>query len=59
MWMDVADIFEGRILNKPEITITGTMGRKGRCEYSYVFVEGLMLLLIELKTDIRSINDGE
>ena len=55
----VTDLFEGRVINKPKITIAGSIGRKGRCEYSYVFIEGLMLLLIELKLDLHSLNDAD
>jgi hypothetical protein len=55
----VSDLFEGRVINKPETTITGSIGRKGRCEYSYVFVQAVMLLLIKMKFDLRSFNDAD
>jgi hypothetical protein len=35
--------------------LEGQIGRKGRCEFTYIFIEGTMLLLIELKFDIRSL----
>jgi hypothetical protein len=55
----IHDLFEGRVVNKPEIMLDGNIGRRGRCEYSYVFVEGLMLLLIQLKLDLRFFNDAD
>jgi hypothetical protein len=39
--------------------LSGSMGRKGRCEYSFIFVDGVMLLLIELKFDLRMFNDSD
>lgn len=37
--------------------LDGQIGKRGRCEYTYIFLEGTMLLLIELKLDLRSLND--
>ena len=53
----VTDLFECRVINKSKMMITGSIGRKSRCEYSYVFARSLMLLLIELKLDLRYLND--
>ena len=41
----------------PEMTLDGQIGRRGRCEYSYIFFEASMLLLIELKLDLKSMTD--
>lgn len=53
----VVDLFEGRIINKPEITLEGQIGRRGRCEYTYTYFEASMLLLIELKFDLSALSD--
>jgi hypothetical protein len=53
-------LFEGIIFNKPEFMLDGQLGkrgRRGRCEYGYTFTEGTMLLLIELKVDLRHVSD--
>ena|SRR5208282_2381532 len=53
----LTDLFYGRMINHPEMTFDGQIGRRGRCEYSYVFFEASMLLLIELKLDLQSMTD--
>jgi len=49
-------LFEGIIFKKPEFILDGQLGKRGRCEYGYTFTEGTMLLLIELKFDLRYIS---
>lgn len=53
----VVDLFEARIVNHPEVTLEGQIGRRGSCEYTYVFCNAAMLLLVELKFDISSMSD--
>jgi len=36
--------------------LEGQVGKKGHCEYTYIFLDGHMLLLIELKLDLRSLS---
>ena len=43
-------------MNHPEMLLEGQIGKKGRCEYTYIFLDGPMLLLIELKLDLRSLS---
>ena len=50
----ICDVFEGRIVNHPEMMLEGQMGRKGRCEFSYIFNECSVILLIELKFRFQS-----
>jgi hypothetical protein len=45
--------------NHPEVTLEGQIGRRGRCEYTYIFFHMSMLLLIELKFDIGSMSDDK
>jgi hypothetical protein len=52
----LTDMFYGRMMNHPEMTLDG---RKGRCEYSYVFIDAAMLLLIELKLELNSLTDTQ
>src|SRR5438045_8149607 len=53
----VVDLFEGRIVNRPEVTLEGQIGRRGHYEYTYVFCHVSMLLLVELKFNISSMSD--
>jgi hypothetical protein len=53
----ISGLFEGCIRNHPEMMLDGTVRRRGRREFGYIFVEGSMLLLIELKFDLRKLND--
>ena len=55
----VVDLFEGRIVNHPEVTLEGQIGRRGLCEYTYVFFHASMLMLVELKFDISSMSDDK
>ena len=55
----MSDLFEGRVLNYPELTLSGEIGKSGRCEFTYVFMGCSMLLLIELKFDLRSLTTTE
>jgi hypothetical protein len=55
----MSDLFEGRVLNHPELTLSGEIGKSGRCEFTYVFMGCSMLLLIELKFDLRSMTTTE
>lgn len=55
----VVDLFEGRIVNHPEVTLEGQIGRRGLCEYTYIFFHVSMLLLIELKFDMGSMSDDK
>jgi len=50
----ICDVFEGRIVNHPEMMLEGQIGRKGRFEFSYIFNECAMILLIELKFRLQS-----
>jgi len=36
--------------------MAGSMGKRGKCEYTYTFFEGVILLLIELKYDLINFN---
>ena len=55
----MSDMFEGRVLNYPELTLSGEIGKSGRCEFTYMFMGSSMLLLIELKFDLRSLTATE
>lgn len=50
----ICDLFEGRIVNHPEMMLEGQIGKKGRCEFSYIVNDCAMILLIELKFRIQS-----
>lgn len=52
----MSDFLEGRVINTPEALLTGELGSGGRCEFTYVFVGCSMLLLIELKYDLRQMS---
>jgi len=54
----LTDLFCGRMVNKPELNIEGQVSRKGRCEYSYVFFDACMVLLVELKLKLGSLTDN-
>lgn len=47
-------MFEGRFVNHPEMMREGQIGRKGRCEYTYIFNDCSMILLIELKFTLET-----
>lgn len=53
----ISDIFEGRLLNKPEIMLEGQVAKKVRCEYTYILTGGIMVLFIELKLNLGAMND--
>ena len=55
----LTDLFYGRMMNHPEMTLDGQIGRKGRREYSYVFIDAAMLLVIELKLESNSLTDTQ
>jgi hypothetical protein len=55
----IVDLFEGRIVSHPEVTLEGQICRRGRCEYTYIFFNILMLLLVELKFYISSMSDDK
>jgi hypothetical protein len=55
----MSDLFEGRVLNYPELTLSGEIGKSGRCESTYTFMGCSMILLIELKFDLRSLTAME
>ena len=55
----IVDLFEGRKVSHPKVTLEGQIGRGRRCEYTYLFFHASMLLLIELKFEIGSMSDGE
>ena len=53
----LTDLFYGRMINNSEMTLDGQIGRKRRCEYSYIFFDAAMLLLIEMKFELNSLTD--
>lgn len=52
-------MFEGGVMNKPETMMAGSMGKRSKCECTYTFSEGVILLLIELKYDLINFNDHD
>lgn len=52
----IINIFEGRIVNQPEMYLEGNMTRKGRCEYTWIITGGTIILLVELKLNLRSLS---
>ena len=55
----IIDLFDGRVVNRPEVTLQGQIGHRGRCQYTYVFLHASMLLLVELKFDLNSMSDDK
>jgi hypothetical protein len=49
-------MFEGRVVNRPAAK-TPRMDRKWSSEYTYTFVDGAILLLIEFNIGLRSFRD--
>ena len=47
------------MVNQPEVMLDGQIGRRGRHEYSYIFFEAAMLLLIELKRGLHGFAHGQ
>jgi hypothetical protein len=43
-------------VNHPEMPLEGNMARKGRCEYTWILTGGTIILLVELKLNLRSLN---
>ena len=54
----LSDVFCGRMVNKPEFNIEGQASRKGLCEYSYIFFDACIVLLVELKLNLESLTDN-
>jgi len=46
------ECFEGYVINVPELTLGGISTTGGRCEFSYIFLGGALLLLVELKASL-------
>src|SRR5436190_13320247 len=53
----ICDVFEGCIVNHPEMMLEGQIGWKGRCDFSYIFNECARILLIELKFRLQSLTE--
>jgi len=52
----IVNLFEGRIINHPEMHLEGSMARKGRCEYTWIVTGGTIILLVGLKLNLRSLS---
>ena len=53
----VCELFKGRLFDKPESSMVAEATSGGKVEHEVAMLEGILLLLVELKLYFKSLND--